>query len=211
MGQRKQKTVLTIFTLILLITLIFFLLQIPAAENENNTICKNQSQIGQSNNQGREPLFMQGYTIWILLLALIIIITTISYLFINRNMKKQMQKNALLIQDMLDSTPHFNSTKEKVSPTDDQSESIKREQYQKSLLRFLNYNENRVMKKLLEHKGTVLQSEISRMPNMGKVKASRTLRDMKTKQIIIVEPYGKTNKIHLSEELQSIFLKKESK
>ena len=152
---------------------------------------------------------MQGYTTWIILLAIVIITTIISYLLINRNMKKQIQKNALLIKEMLDSPAHSNPQKEQKLPKENQSVSLQREQYQKSLLRFLNYNENRVIKKLLEHHGTVLQSEISRMPNMGKVKASRTLRDMKTKQIIIVEPYGKTNKIHFSEELQSIFLKKE--
>jgi uncharacterized membrane protein len=78
--------------------------------------------------------------------------------------------------------------------------------YQKTLLKFLNYNENRVMKKLIEHKGLVNQSEISRMPNMGKVKASRVLREMKNKGIIIVETHGKINKIHLSEDLKSIFL-----
>ncbi|MFO8077608.1 MAG: hypothetical protein R6U21_03065 [Thermoplasmatota archaeon] len=210
MQQRTQTKILTIFILIMLITLPFFLFQIPATTNDNNTTCENQSQIGDGNNQGRDSRFMQGYTTWIILLIIIIIITIISYILINRNMKKQMQKNAMLIQEMLQSSPQPTQQHNDTSLKNNQSEPIQREQYQKSLLRFLNYNENRVMKKLLEYNGTVLQSEISRMPNMGKVKASRTLRDMKTKKIITVESYGKTNKIHLSEELQSIFLKEQA-
>ena len=75
------------------------------------------------------------------------------------------------------------------------------------LLKFLNYNENRIVKKLIENNGSVLQSEISRLPNMGKVKAHRVLKDMEIKGIISIEKYGKTNRINLSEDVRNLFLK----
>ena len=74
------------------------------------------------------------------------------------------------------------------------------------ILKFLNYNENRILKKLIENNGSVLQSEISRLPNMGKVKAHRVLKDMEIKGIISIEKYGKTNRITLSEDVKKLFL-----
>jgi len=54
-------------------------------------------------------------------------------------------------------------------------------------------NENRLIKKLIEQKGTISQSEISRMPNMEKVKAHRVLKNMEIKGIICLKKYEKTN------------------
>jgi len=74
------------------------------------------------------------------------------------------------------------------------------------LLKFLNYNENKILKKLIEHSSNMLQSEISRLPNMGKVKAYRVLKDMEIKGIISIEKYGKTNHITISEDVKKLFL-----
>ena len=78
--------------------------------------------------------------------------------------------------------------------------------YKTVLLKFLNYNENKVLKKLIEHNGNVLQSEISRLPNMGKVKAHRVLKDMEIKGIISIDKYGKTNRVTLSADVKKLFL-----
>jgi len=62
------------------------------------------------------------------------------------------------------------------------------------------------LKRIIEHNGTILQSEISRMSGMGKVKAHRILKDMKIKGIISLEKYGKTNRINLSKDVKKLFL-----
>jgi len=62
------------------------------------------------------------------------------------------------------------------------------------------------MKKLIEKDGALLQSEISRMPNMGKVKTHRVVKDLELKGIIRVAKYGKTNQIHLSEDVKKVLL-----
>ena len=69
---------------------------------------------------------------------------------------------------------------------------------------FLNYHEKQVIKKLMEKKGQVLQSDISRMDNMGKVKAHRAVKDLQRKGVIIIERYGNTNRIILNEEMKKI-------
>ncbi len=92
---------------------------------------------------------------------------------------------------------------------DDQSEIEKlKSSCRNVVLKFLSYNENKVLKKLLEHNGSVLQSEISRIPGMGKVKAHRVLRDMQMRGIISLEKYGKTNRVILNEDVREIFLEK---
>jgi len=75
------------------------------------------------------------------------------------------------------------------------------------LLKFLNYGEKQVVKKLIENNGTILQSEISRMPNMGKVRTHRIITELKKKEIITIEKYGRTNRITLTEEAKNVLLK----
>ena len=69
---------------------------------------------------------------------------------------------------------------------------------------FLNYQEKQVVKKLMEEKGNVLQSDISRMGNMGKVKTHRAVKDLERKGIINIEKYGNTNQIYLTEDIKKI-------
>jgi len=112
-------------------------------------------------------------------------------------MEKHIRENKKLISQIL-KTENVNA---------DQSNMDKlKESCRTVVLKFLSYNENRVLKKLLEHNGTVLQSEISRIPNMGKVKAHRVLKDMQMKGIITIEKYGKTNRITLTEDVKNLFL-----
>jgi uncharacterized membrane protein len=69
---------------------------------------------------------------------------------------------------------------------------------------FLNFQEKQVVKKLMEEKGNVLQSDISRMGNMGKVKTHRAVKDLERKGILKVEKYGNTNRIYLTEDIKKI-------
>ena len=71
----------------------------------------------------------------------------------------------------------------------------------------MSYSEKRVIDKLIEQKGTALQSEISRIEGMGKVKTHRVVKDLERKNVITVEKYGNTNRISLAENISNILIK----
>jgi len=75
------------------------------------------------------------------------------------------------------------------------------------ILKFLNPNERRILEKLIENNGLVLQSEISRMEGMTKLKTHRAVKDLEIKGIIKAERYGKTNRITLTKDIEEIILK----
>jgi len=194
---------LVIFLFLICFSHSMFCLAQDGNESDNvNGSNNGQGMHAQGDNSNRG--FMQGYTTWLIVIVVIIALVIISYVLITRNMKKHIENNRKIMEEMLAAKQinHVEQSVDRVNSSDNALEKM----VQKTLLKFLNYNENRVMKTLLEHNGTVNQSEISRLPNMGKVKASRILRDMKQKEIITVESHGKINKIHLSDDLKSIFL-----
>ena len=45
------------------------------------------------------------------------------------------------------------------------------------------------------------------MENMGKVRTHRVITDLKKKEIVTVEPYGKTNRITLTDDAKNVLLK----
>ena len=71
-----------------------------------------------------------------------------------------------------------------------------------SLVEMLNPEEKEIIKKLLENKGEILQSKLSR--SFGKVKTFRVLENLRKRGIIEKEPYGKTNVIKLGEKFKNI-------
>jgi predicted transcriptional regulator len=76
------------------------------------------------------------------------------------------------------------------------------------ILNLLNDNERKIVKKLTTQNSASLQSEISRMDNMGKVKSHRTIKDLTRKGIVSVEKMGNTNYIHLTEDVRKLLLEK---
>jgi hypothetical protein len=60
------------------------------------------------------------------------------------------------------------------------------------------------IEKIIENKGSVLQSEISRMEGMTKLKTHRAVKELERKGIVKLEQYGKTNRIILSEDVKDI-------
>ena len=76
-----------------------------------------------------------------------------------------------------------------------------------TILGLLNPNERQILKHLVENHGMCLQSDISRMNNMGKVKAHRYLQNLLKMGVVKIEPHGNTNKISISENVKKIFLK----
>ncbi|MFH1752230.1 MAG: hypothetical protein ABH821_04815 [archaeon] len=74
------------------------------------------------------------------------------------------------------------------------------------ILKFLNADEKRVVNKLIENKGKILQAEITRLEGMTKLKAHRTIQRLIDKQVIRKEGLGKTNIIKFSEEIENALL-----
>jgi uncharacterized membrane protein len=80
------------------------------------------------------------------------------------------------------------------------------EQYRNLVTRMLSSDEKRIVKELINQNGTMLQSQISRMPNMGKVKAHRTVKRLERKDIVTITDNGKTNRISFTDNLREVFL-----
>jgi len=76
-----------------------------------------------------------------------------------------------------------------------------------TFLKLLNPNERKIIDKLIENRGVALQSEISRMDEMGKVKAHRYLQKLSQMGVVKIERHGNTNKIVLSEDIKKILIK----
>jgi uncharacterized membrane protein len=75
------------------------------------------------------------------------------------------------------------------------------------ILRFLSYGERRVIKKLIEKRGTILQAELSRIEGMNKLKAHRAVYELLKKGLVRKEKVGKTFKIYLNEDVKELLVK----
>ncbi|MFH1239709.1 MAG: super-infection exclusion protein B [Candidatus Diapherotrites archaeon] len=76
-----------------------------------------------------------------------------------------------------------------------------------TLIQFLNKEEKLVVQKILENNGKVLQSEISRIEGIGKLKSHRILQRLTDRHVIEIEKHGKTNIVKLSENIRDVLLK----
>ena len=70
----------------------------------------------------------------------------------------------------------------------------------------LEESEAKVLKKIINEKGRVLQAEVSRLEGIGKVKAHRIIERLEKRGIIETEGAGKTNVIKLNEKYRKLFL-----
>jgi hypothetical protein len=76
------------------------------------------------------------------------------------------------------------------------------------ILRFIDSEEQVIIKRILSSKEAITQAQISRLKHMGKVKAHRTVQKLEEKQLIQTTPYGKTKQLRLHPEIQQLFDKK---
>lgn len=156
----------------------------------------NETSPGNGPGKGMGGYWTQNYTLLAASAAIVAVIVLMSHYVMSKKVDKHLEENMKLISQIVNTNSN-----------DDQSKTKNVENsYRTVILKFLNYNENKIVKKLIENNGTVLQSEISRMPGMGKVKAHRILKDMKIKGIVSMEKYGKTNRINLSKDVKKLFL-----
>lgn len=77
-----------------------------------------------------------------------------------------------------------------------------------TLIQFLSKDEKKVVQKIFEGNGKVLQSEISRIEGIGKLKSHRILQRLSDRGVIEIESYGKTNNIKLAKNIQDVLIKK---
>jgi uncharacterized membrane protein len=69
----------------------------------------------------------------------------------------------------------------------------------------LDASEAKIVKKIIEEKGRVLQAELSHLEGVGKVKAHRIIGRLEKRGVIQTEGAGKTNVIKLTEKYRKIF------
>lgn len=80
---------------------------------------------------------------------------------------------------------------------------------EKNIMKFLDILESEdkeILKNLIEKKGEINQSTLSRNLGFNKVKMSRAISKLENKDIIRKEKSGMTNRIILNEELKSLFV-----
>lgn len=189
MNVNSKNWLLPVLVAIILILLVYFAIDYYNHITEDSS-CQTP---GQGMGQGR--VLSQTYYLLILIALSVCALITILYYLISRNVKDQLEKNMKIISEIVNN----NVPKLKNEDTEKSSKML--------ILKFLSYGENKVIKKIIDNNGTVLQSEISRMPNMGKVRTHRIVTDLKKKGIITIEKYGKTNRINLTDDSKNVLLR----
>ena len=189
--NRKWLLPLSALAVILFLVIFFFNISEVKTFEKPSKIGSNFSDISKTEfHRVQIPLFYR----LILSPALLMIATVLaSYYFISRRLEKQLEKNMALISKLIDKKNSIPKT------------SIKKVEHN-AILRFLNASERKIMEKLIENKGTALQSEISRAPGMNKLKTHRAIKDLERKGILKTESHGKTNRIILDSDIQDTIL-----
>lgn len=73
--------------------------------------------------------------------------------------------------------------------------------------RFLEPDERKVVRYLVMHKGSAIQSKISRELNMSRVRVSRVLKVLEAKEIISKKENGMTNLVQLKPEFKMLLVR----
>jgi len=126
---------------------------------------------------------------------LTVAIVPLSYYFISKKLEEKLERNFNIISKLMKKN---NSVSNNTSPEIDDKNII---------LKFLNPGERKVVEALIEKNGEILQSEISRMDGMTKLKTHRAVRDLERKGIIKRESHGKTHRIILANDIKDTILK----
>jgi uncharacterized membrane protein len=134
------------------------------------------------------------YVLWISLVVIILIIVPTSYFLISKSLEEKLKSNMEFISNIVKKEKKGNLIKEE----DNQNQLF---------LKFLNLTERKVFEKLIENKGIVLQSEISRMEGMTRLKTHRAVRELERKGIIKIESFGKSNRIILTKDIKNLISK----
>ncbi|GEM_PF-4733579 len=114
----------------------------------------------------------------ILAVLLIISVTLFSYYFLSKRMERKIDSQIEMLSKII-------------------SKREKKEKENKSLLKFFRDTERIVIEALIENGGKMLQSDLSKMKNMTKLKVHRAIKSLESKGVVKTESQGKTNKVTL--------------
>lgn len=181
------------FKAFIFLTSLFFMPEVFAAPGDGSGFGQNS---GSGSNSSTIGIFTPAQVIIILVVCVVIFVVVFSILFL-RTMRRQMSENKKLVKMIS-------------SPKDEQTK-IENDAITKArrlLVKTFSYDENRVIKRLMENEGWILQSHISRLQGMGKVKTHRVIKDLEKKQLVFLTKEGKTNRVEFTEDAKDIFLKK---
>lgn len=144
-------------------------------------------------NFGSQYHDIRAHGIWLSPMLLIIAIIPLSYYFISKRFEEKIERNLKIILKLV--------SKNEIKPNG------LMEVNTGVMLKLLNHNERKIFEKLIEKKGEVMQSEITRMEGMSKLKTHRAIRNLEAKGVIKIERYGKTNRILMSKDIKNELFK----
>lgn len=193
-----SKTYRFIPIILIGILLIFSTINIQAEETSQDPAgannCANANNTSKTcNNKSIFP-FKGNQLIYIALVLIIVVIASI--IGISYGMKRQFLKH----QEAL--LPKDNRQNKMITSNGD----LDAPPYKQVMTKMLSDDENRIINELINQKGSALQSQISRLPDMGKVKAHRILKELKKKEIVNITANGKTNEISLKDDIKDMIL-----
>ncbi len=201
MDIKNRKWILMISAAAILMFLIVFFSNVAEVQEyerasrfrSNNSDCFGSNDtIGNAGRHGTPPVPI-SYRLFLSPALLMIAAIFATYYFISRRLEDKLEKNMNILSKLIDK----NNPKESTEKVDNST-----------VLKFFNGSERKILEKLIENNGATLQSEISRMEGMNKLRTHRTLKDLERKEIIKIESHGKTNRIILSGDVKEILLKK---
>lgn len=207
MDIKNNRTLLVISAVAIIMFLIVFFSNVSEVQeyerasrarfNTSNSFGINETSDNTFRNEGRRtsPPIPISYRLILSPALLMIAAIFATYYFISRRLEEKLEKNMNIISKLID-----------------KNNSIPKESSGKMnnaiVLKFFNANERKILEALIEKNGAILQSEISRMDGMNKLKTHRTIKELERKGIIRTESHGKTNSILMADDVKEILLKK---
>jgi len=140
------------------------------------------------------PRMVPNYILWLSMILMIAVIVPISYYFISRRLENKLEKNMEILFKLIKKHDNNDNSKRKIENRNTPL-----------ILKFLKPDERKVVETLIENKGKVSQSEITRMPGMTKLKTHRAIKELEFKGIIKLQKDGMTNTITLSNDVKELF------
>jgi len=196
--KRKWLLIVSITAIVSFLITLYYISIFSSETFEPNT--NNSIMLNATDMRGTLPPFGEHprvpfYVLPLSSILLIVAIIPMSYYFISMRLEKRLEKKFDVISKLMEKN------------TSAPNKAAKERDDKNIVLKFLNPGERKVVETLIEKKGEILQSEISRMEGMNKLKTHRAVRDLERKGIIKKESHGKTYRIILSKDIKDAILK----
>ena len=200
--KRKWLLIVSITAIVSFLITLFYISIFSSEtfyQNINNSAMPNATDMRGPLPQFGEHPRLPFYVLPLSSVLLVVAIIPMSYYFISLRFEKSLEKKFDVISKLMEKNSSVSNmtTKKRDHKKDDKN----------IVLKFLNPGERKVVETLIEKKGEVLQSDITRMEGMTKLKTHRAVRDLERKGIIKREAHGKTHRIILSKEIKEAILK----